>query len=177
MSFILGLLCYLRKIALCFWIGQMLFFITIFAPRVFAILPRPMAADLQGSIFPAYYVAGLVCGVVILVSLVATQGFGIRSITSDARGLGGELFTNPSAGNRQLSNRRFRSLIGLALFALIVYGVSLWWITPELNSLRPLIYAPTPDVAAQEHFRSLHQMSVQANGAALLALLILLFLV
>jgi hypothetical protein len=175
-NLVLGLLCYLRKIALCFWIGQMLFFIAIFAPRVFSILPRPMAAELQGSIFPAYYTAGLVCGLLVLVSLLATQGFGVRSITSNSRGLGGELFTNPGAGTRQLSPPRFRIVLGLTLFAMLVYAISLWWITPELNSLRPLLYAQVPDPAAQEQFQFLHRTSVQANGGALLGLLVLLFL-
>jgi hypothetical protein len=176
MNFFLGLLCYLRKIALCFWVGQMLFFIAIFAPRVFTILPRPLAAELQGSIFPAYYTAGLLCGLLVLVSLVATQGFGVRSITSSSRGLGGELFTNPGAGTRQLSTKRFRIALGLTLLAMLVYAISLWWITPELNSLRPLIYAQVPDPAAQEQFQVLHRASVQANGVALLGLLVLLFL-
>jgi len=176
MNFFLGLLCFFRKIALCFWIGQMLFFIAIFAPRVFSVLPRPLAAELQGSIFPAYYVAGLICGGVVVLSLLATQGFGVRSITSNSRGLGGELFTNPGAGSRQLSGRRFRTALGLSLFAMAIYAVSLWWITPELAELRPLLYGDAPNPEAQESFRFLHSISVQANGSALLALLVLLFL-
>jgi|GEM_PF-792554 len=178
MNLLLGLFSYLRKIALCFWIGQMLFFITIFAPRVFKILPRELAGNLQGSIFPAYYTAGLVCGAIVLLSLLATQGFGTRSITSNSAGaLGGELFTNPGAGTRQLSRRRFKIVVGCTLFAMLVYAFSLWYVTPELEALRPLLYGETPSAEATEHFRSLHRLSVQTNGAALLALLTLIFLI
>ena len=176
MSFILGTLSYLRKIALCFWIGQMLFFITIYAPRVFKILPRELAGDLQGSIFPAYYTAGLICGAVVLLSVLATQGFGFKSLAPNSNTYGGELFTAPGVGTKQLSRRRFRAVVGFTLFTMAVYAVSLWWITPELSELRPLLYGDAPSPEAQEQFQLLHRLSVQANAAGLLALLFLLFL-
>jgi hypothetical protein len=178
MSFILAVLSYLRKIALCFWIGEMLFFVTIFAPRVFKILPRELAGNLQGSIFPAYYTAGLVCGVVVLVSLVATQTFGTRSLNSRSdTSLGGEMFIAPGVGTKQLSRRRFRVVMGLTLFTMAVYAFSLWHITPELEQIRPLLYGNTPSPEAAEQFQLLHRLSVQMNAAGLLALLALIFLI
>ena len=51
---------YLTKLGIVFWLGEMLFFISIFAPRVFKILPREMAGRLQGEIFPAYYIADII---------------------------------------------------------------------------------------------------------------------
>ncbi len=176
MNFLLSLLGFLRKLALCFWVGEMLFFVVIFAPRVFKVLPRPLAADLQAAIFPPYYLAGVFCGTLILISLVATQGFGVKSLNAEVGGTGGELFTSPTAGTRQLSQRRFRTLVGLVIFATLIFAFSYLWITPELSALQPLLYGETPDPSAQERFRFIHKLSVQLNGSALLALFVLLFL-
>jgi hypothetical protein len=176
MNLFLGFLSYLRKLALCLWIGQMIFFVVIFAPRVFKVLPRPLAADLQAAIFPPYYLAGVICGAVILLSFLATQGFGVRSINSESGG-SGELFTSPAAGTRQLTERRFKTVVGLTLFATVIFAFSLWWVTPHLTSLQPLLYGEVLDPDAQEKFQFLHKISVQLNGSVLLALLILLFLV
>jgi hypothetical protein len=177
MNFFLGFTTYLRKLALCFWIGKMLFFVTIFAPRVFKVLERPDAAILQAALFPPYYTAGLICGLVILISLVATQSFGIRSLNRFEDGQAGDLFATPAAGTKQLSPRRFRLVMSLTLFALAVFAFSLWWVTPELTQLQGQLYAENPLPEAQERFKMLHKLSVQTNGAALFVLLVLLFLI
>lgn len=60
---------YLARLGLTFWLGEMLFFIVIFAPRVFKVLPRDMAGLLQSHLFPPYYAAGLVSAGVLTLGL------------------------------------------------------------------------------------------------------------
>jgi len=62
---------YITKLALAFWIGEMLFFVIIFAPRVFRVLLQ--AAELQAAIFPPYYMSGLICGVLILLGMIVNR--------------------------------------------------------------------------------------------------------
>jgi hypothetical protein len=147
---------FLQKLALSFWIGEMLFFIIIFAPRVFKVLEKPQAADLQANIFPAYYLAGCICGVVFV-------------IASLMRG-----FQNSAA----LPGRRTSSWIyGLAFFAIAVFTYSLLCITPEISALQPELFSTTPTPETRAQFDHLHSLSVKLNGAALLSLLALLFLI
>ncbi|NDE18443.1 DUF4149 domain-containing protein [bacterium] len=51
---------YARRLSLAIWIGQMVFFGAIFAPRVFRVLERPVAGNLQAHLFPPYFAMGLV---------------------------------------------------------------------------------------------------------------------
>ncbi|MBS1984590.1 MAG: DUF4149 domain-containing protein [Bdellovibrionales bacterium] len=137
---------YLSRLALVYWLGEMLFFISIFAPRVFKVLPRDMAGQLQASIFPAYYSAGIVAALVLAFSLCL-------------RRLGGEV---------ELDLTKSLALVGVAC---VIFLYSRFSITPELNALRPLI---ATDASAAERFNVLHKMSVRVNSAALFALLALL---
>lgn len=150
---------FLRKLALCFWIGEMLFFVTIFAPRVFRVLEKPDAALLQAALFPPYYFMGFVCGLVVLLSL----GF------------------SRYGAHQHFPSKRFALLVGLTAFACSVFAFSRWWITPEILQVQPLLYAADTSTEtlteARAQFDFLHKLSVQVNGAALLALLVLLFLI
>lgn len=144
---------YLRNLSLTFWLGEMLFFIVIFAPRVFKVLERPDAAKLQGEIFPAYYMAGIVCGVIFLTSLVFQELF----------------------NRNQIQAWPWISM-GLALLALLVFVYSYYVLTPEIKALQPLILPPVEQMNPEHKvaFDKLHKLSVRVNGAALLALLALL---
>jgi len=57
---------FIERVAYAFWLGEMLFFAFIFAPRVFKVLPRESAALLQNALFPAYFKVGIVCGTLML---------------------------------------------------------------------------------------------------------------
>jgi len=154
-----SVLIYIRKLALAFWIGEMLFFIVIFAPRVFKVLEKPVAAQLQASIFPAYYLAGVICAVLVLISLILSR----------------VLNTKPSH-----SPKRYWITLGLTMFAGAIFVYSRWSITPDILQIQPILYSPdsTPQAIAEARgqFDVLHKLSVQSNGSALIALLILLFL-
>ena len=146
-------LTYLRNLSLTFWLGEMLFFIVIFAPRVFKVLQRPDAAKLQGEIFPAYYMAGIVCGVIFLTSVLVQYFL-----------------------NRNSSPEWPVIVLALAGFVLIVFVYSYYVLTPEIKALQPLIMLPVEQVNPEHKiaFDKLHKLSVRVNGAALLALLALL---
>jgi hypothetical protein len=146
---------YLSRLALTFWLGEMLFFIAIFAPRVFKILPRVDAGRLQAAIFPPYYTAGLIAAAVLFVAFLFR-------------------FWN---GDPTLPARKefLLAIPALTLLAAAIFAHSRWAITPELNGLREAVYAG--DAAAQTRFTELHQLSVRLNGGALLMLLGLLGLI
>jgi len=140
---------YARKLALAFWIGEMLFFAAIFAPRVFRILPRPLAGELQAAIFPPYYTAAVICGLIVLATM----------------------FLAPASRPRVTGT--------LVLGATLIMAYSLWSITPRLTALQPellgTLAAPADpalvDPLKRAEFDGLHKASVRANAGALLALL------
>ena len=145
---------YLTRLGLVFWLGEMLFFIAIFAPRVFKILPREMAGQLQGAIFPAYYFAGIICAIVVAV------GFALRYFGMDA--------TLPR-GNKAV----ITGVLWTVAFVVFIYSYKV--LTPEIDALRVQMHAtPTPTPELQASFDVLHKLSVRVNSAALFALLGLL---
>jgi hypothetical protein len=157
---------YLQKLALAFWIGEMLFFIVVFAPRVFKILPRDMAGKLQNSIFPGYFTVGIVCALVIIIAQFILSMDGSKP------------FAWLSERRRDPNTHPYRQLwiLGLASISGGIFAYCLLSISPQLSELQPLmVSSPTPEVIA--NFQALHRQSVTLNGTALLGLLILLSLI
>lgn len=138
---------YGKKLALAFWIGEMLFFAAVFAPRVFRVLPREMAGQLQAAIFPPYFLGGIISASFLLAAL-----FFLRH-TLPARRLQINLALITVSG-------------GIFVYLYAILG-------PQITVLRPLV---ATDPAAAVAFASLHRVSVGLNGSALVALLILLAL-
>lgn len=156
-TFLLPLARYLSRLALAFSVGEMLFFIVIFAPRVFRVLPRTQAGELQGAIFPPYYLAGIIASCVLLGTTLG------RYVLRDA--------TLPDTTGKKIL---IFSLIAVTI-AIFYYSYSI--LTPDLNQLRTQMLALNDESAQQplrERFQLLHKLSVQVNSGALLALLILL---
>jgi hypothetical protein len=149
------ILSFFQRLALTFWLGEMLFFIIIFAPRVFRVLERPAAAKLQASLFPAYFAGGVIAGLIFIVLSLALISH--RKATPSDRW-------------------RYRILVPLALFAWVIFVYSRWWIVPAITELQPAVLTAQVLPEIQARFDSLHALSVQINGAALLALLGTLFL-
>jgi hypothetical protein len=146
------ILTFVQRLALTFWLGEMLFFIIIFAPRVFKVLERPEAAKLQAAIFPAYFLGGVIAGTIFILSTFAQS----RAATG--------------------VQRAYRLILPLSLAALLVFIYSRWWITPELNALQPQVLAANVSAEIRSQFDQLHRLSVHLNGGALLCLLVILFL-
>ncbi|MDY6780456.1 MAG: DUF4149 domain-containing protein [Halobacteria archaeon] len=53
------------------WLGKMVFFSFVAAPKTFKVLERGRAGDVVNEIFPTYYLVGIVAGVVTFVAGVA----------------------------------------------------------------------------------------------------------
>ena len=154
---------YLQKLALAFWLGEMLFFISIFAPRVFKVLPRPMAGELQNNIFPGYFSVGIGCALMIIV----TQFYLIR------RNRVGMYWTKNHSQEFRNPVRRYGPLI-LASLAGIIFAYCLTAITPRIAELQPALAQGTASESLQAEFTFLHRLSVNLNAVSLLCLLVLL---
>jgi len=157
------LLRYLQKLALCFWLGEMLFFIIVFAPRVFKVLPRDHAGTLQNSIFPAYFTVGIVCAVIV----IATQMGLIR------KSLKGIYWAKATVAESRGPGRRYGPLI-LATFCGLLFAYCLTAIVPALADIQPLLVNGTATDVQTADFQSLHKLSVGINGVVLIGLLVLL---
>lgn len=59
-------------LALGLWLGTMVFFSFVTAPRVFAVLDAASAGRIVTDIFPRYYVIGVALGIVAFVAGLAT---------------------------------------------------------------------------------------------------------
>ena len=157
---------YFQKLALVFWLGEMLFFIVIFAPRVFKVLPRDLAGQLQANIFPAYYEAGIVCAVVLIVCRIA----GVRSVQQVS-------FSASTASAALTARRKSRWSLALILAAAGVFVYSALSLTPQIAALQPALLDANVDPSIKAHFDTLHKLSVNVNAFALLCLLALLGLI
>lgn len=74
------LLSFVVEAALGVWLGKILFFSFVGAPRTFEALPREDAGDVVNEIFPAYYLAGIGLGVLAFITGVVLgylQGYGL----------------------------------------------------------------------------------------------------
>ncbi len=108
-----AILHYLKKLALVFWLGEMLFFAIVYAPRVFKVLPRDQAALLQNNIFPSYFNVGIICSAIILIAL---------------------LLARP----RDTGTRKHYLALGLTIFCGLIFIYSRFVLVPEISSLQSL---------------------------------------
>ncbi|MBI2412005.1 MAG: DUF4149 domain-containing protein [Deltaproteobacteria bacterium] len=64
---------FLLLISMVVWIGMLIFFTFFVAPSIFKVLPRELASDLVGDLFPKYWMIGYAAGVLSLLSLIAVS--------------------------------------------------------------------------------------------------------
>lgn len=143
-------LSFFRNLALCLWLGELFFFAAIFAPRVFKILEREDAAQLQSALFPPYYTVGLICGLVILATTLLQRPF--------------------------FSKFQFSFTVLVAFVGSLVSAYCLYYITPTLVGLYPDYYTLTPAPEIIEKFARLHEISVFLNATVMIGLLVSVFL-
>src|SRR2546426_11948434 len=145
-------------VSLGLWVGSIIFFSFFIAPTVFKELKPVDAARLQRALFPKYYLVGILCagiGIVCVGLLVAERAFG-----------------------------KWPGVLSLLLLA-VMGGTDFWLrqtVVPHMAEIRgqraeALNAGKEPDGAVEEEWRALHRLSVQLNGAVLLAGLVLVFLV
>jgi len=145
---------WLYIVSLGVWVGSIIFFSFFIAPTVFKVLKPEDAARLQRALFPKYYFVGMICagiGIVCVGLLLAERVFG-----------------------------KWPGVLSLLLLA-AMGATDLWLrqaIVPHMAEIREQrVAAKEPDPAVEEEWKSLHRLSVQLNGAVLLAGLVLVFLV
>jgi hypothetical protein len=135
---------YVQRLLIGVWIGQMVYVAAILAPRVFRVLERPDAAQLQNTLFPVYYAWGSALGlVVLLLSLVSRDR--MRSVF---------------AWNYWVP-------IVLLIFSCSAFVYGGWVLSPKIAELSAQGLGQSPE------FQHLHQWSVQINAAVLFVLLFL----
>ena len=144
-----ALLVYLQRLALVFWLGEMLFFAFVFAPVVFKVLPRDQAALLQNNLFPKYYLLGLICAASIFFL---------------------EILRYQWSQSRLVFSKKYRPP-GRSIFFFVFLGVA-----AAAFSYSYFVLLPNFELIARdsEEFKLLHSLSTQLNGVALVALLIVL---
>ncbi|PYP84708.1 MAG: hypothetical protein DMF61_18985 [Blastocatellia bacterium AA13] len=149
------LIAYLETLLLGLWLGSMIFFSFVVAPRAFAVLPsRHLAGQLVSSSLSALEIIGLVLGPILIVLRLIN---GVRGSS-------------------------FAKILHLSLLALMTMcaGVSRMILAPKLESLRSAMGGVIDTVSANDplrlQFDDLHKYSVAMMTIAMLAGLIALLL-
>jgi hypothetical protein len=144
-------------VSLALWVGSIIFFSFFVAPTVFKVLKPEDAARLQRAMFPKYYLVGFICagiGIVCVGLLLAERAFG-----------------------------KWPGVLSLLLLAAM--GATDFWlrqtVVPHMAEIREqraaaLADGKEPAEEIEQEWKSLHRLSVQLNGAVLVAGLVLLFL-
>ena len=139
------------------WLGSMMFFSFAVAPGAFSVLPtRELAGVMVTSSIGKIEVLGLVVGAVLLLMYAVRWR------------------TNPS-------RRSVKALQAVLLLLMMASaGLSRFWVSPAMVSLRAQMGGHIDDVAATDplriQFNDLHQYSVGLMSAAMISGLVVLFL-
>lgn len=130
------------------WLGAQLFFSAFVAPAAFSILEREAAVRLVNAVFPRYFLAGLVLGLVALAGVVGQLAGGPRS-------------------------RALWGVLALLVLMLALTAYTLAALLPAMETARHAIRAGGADPARAlpeaQAFARLHRLSVILNGLTLLA--------
>lgn len=148
---------FVEALLIAIWLGSMMFFSFAVAPSAFAVLPtRELAGAVVTSTIGKVEILGLVIGPILMI---------IRSFRSHS------------------SNSSRVRILHLVLLAVMIAAASLsrFWISPQMVSLRREMGGHIDDVPITDplrvQFNSLHQYSVSLMGTAIVAGLIVLFLI
>jgi len=147
------MLAFVEILLLSVWLGSMIFFSFAVAPSAFAVLPsRELAGAVVTSTISKVEVMGLVIGpLLILIRLLRPRG----------------------------TAKPLHIILLLVMTA--AAALSRFWISPRMVSMRQEMGGHIDDVPATDplriHFNDLHQYSVALMSAAMLAALVVLFLI
>ena len=137
------LLLWLHVLALAAWLGETIFFGAVVAPALFSGLSSEQAGAAVALIFPAYYVVGYVCGVLLVVTALALRQ---RSRPGGGIWLAAAIVAGIS--------------LAVCLYAGLV-------VLPDADALRLRLHDPTAPAAVHEQFDAAHRLAVQLNGVVL----------
>lgn len=134
----------LPGLAVSFWLGAMVFFAFFVAPAAFATLEREAAGRLVTAIFPRYYQAGVVLGILALAGCLAR--------TLPRRGHGWDWLP-----------------LGLVVLMLALTVYAWLVILPAAHAARDAMHGAGPTSQEALRFARLHRLSGVLNGAVMLA--------
>lgn len=148
---------FIEVLLLGVWLGSMVFFSFAVAPSAFAVLPtREMAGVMVTSTIGKIEVLGIVSGTLLILVHVASW--------------------------RSRSSSRVVKVLQTVLILVMIAaaGLSRFWISPVMVSLRAQMGGHIGDVAVTDpmrvHFNDLHQYSVGLMSASMISGLVVLFL-
>lgn len=146
------LLAFVEILLLSLWLGSMIFTSFAVAPSAFAVLPtRELAGAVVTSTISKVELMGIVIGPLLILIQMARP---------------------------KVAAKLFHFVLLLVMIA--AAGLSRFWISPQMVSLRQAMGGHIDDVPATDplrvHFNDLHQYSVALMSAAMLAGLVVLFL-
>lgn len=138
------------------WLGTIVAVSFLVAPMVFRNLPRETAGQVMGRIFSAYYVLGIMCGMVALAAMVVLS---VRLRWNWERLVAVLLLT---------------TMVSAAGYARLI-------LTPGIFEVRAHVYAAelaeAPEAPAlRDQLDALHDRSVRLNAAVLLGCVLLLLI-
>jgi hypothetical protein len=134
---------WLYLLALVVWLGETVFLSFVVAPSIFRGFPPEEAGRVMGTIFPAYYRVGMVCGAVLVAAAVYLWRTGVAS------------------GARW----GLAAALGIVMLVCILYaGVA---VQPRVRELREVRHRPDAPANVESEFQRLHGLSVQLNSVVL----------
>ena len=142
-----GVLRFLHLLALGVWVGEIVFFSFVGAPRIFQVLERARAGDVTGAIFPGYYALGIGAGVIATLTALALAS------RADAPAV-------------------WRTGAAALALGCVLMGVAGWVLTPRARALRPALASAPADDPVHAEFARLHRNAVALNAGTLLAALV-----
>lgn len=143
---------FLLLLSLVVWVGSLIFFTFFVAPGIFKVLPRELAGEVVGGIFPGYRVTGYVAGLLSLLSLL-----GISFIEK----------TFPAARVLLLA-----AMTGISFYSGLV-------VAPMVHEMRLEIHAveePDRKEALEKGFRNMHARSAALNMAVIISGVVVIYL-
>jgi Domain of unknown function (DUF4149) len=148
---------FIEVLLLGIWIGSMIFFSFAVAPSAFAVLPtREMAGVMVTSTIGKIELLGLIIGALLILM-------------------------HATSWRSRKSSRAIKTLQAVLLVLMIAAaGLSRFWISPAMVSLRARMGGHIDDVLATDplriQFNDLHRYSVGLMSAAMISGLVVLFL-
>lgn len=134
---------WLYLLALIVWLGETVFLSFVVAPSIFRGFPPDEAGRVMGTIFPAYYRVGTVCGAVLVAAAVFLWRTGVAG-----------------AARWGIATALAFVMLGCILYAGVV-------VQPRVRELREIRHRPDAPANVESEFQHLHGLSVQLNGVVL----------
>lgn len=148
---------FLQMTAVSFWVGSIFFFSFLAAPSIFKVLPRETAGNVVSDIFPKYYLAAYILGLIAIITSAV-------------------LWSSDQGRNNLMNGLRTGGL--LLMLGLSIYAGQV--VLPSASQARTEMRATAEESpnypAIYEKFRKLHTQSAILNSAVFIMGIAILFI-